>query len=345
MEAQDVFGLGLSPGFKFEPDDDELVEQYLLRRILGQQLPLEGVILKADPLSAPPWKLLKEHNREDDAFFFSDVQTKHSKGTRQKRTCVDKGGCWEGQKAPMDGERLRVGTDEITWKKYMLNFHEHGVKGSTGWVMHEYSITAPDHLASSSLRLYRIRLSGHGKNSKRERGDDGGAQERADEPDHVSAANYVFPAVEVVDLLDDEDDGSARPAAMSCSDQDYLQYQRDDCTQQDYFQDLGDYAGPGAANLGTHGGTQTSDQGAPCVMNEYDGAAPAAGMLTFGQGSFSGDEPFMGFEMLDQDINLDEFMDFELPDQLDFNIEDPYALEAPLHDNYSNAAMQTQPWM
>jgi hypothetical protein len=336
-EAQHVLGaLGLSPGFKFEPDDDELVEQYLLRRILSQQLPLEGVILKADPLSAPPWKLLKEHNREDDAFFFSDVQTKHAKGNRQKRTCVDKGGCWEGQKAPMDGERLRVGTDEITWKKYMLNFHEHGVKGSTGWVMHEYSITAPDHLASSSLRLYRIRLSGHGKNSKKERGDDGGAQERADEPDHISAANYVLPAVEVVDLLEHEDDDSARPAATSCSDQYYLQYQRDDLTQLDYFQDLGYYAGPGAANLGTHGGTQTSDQGAPGVMNEYDdGAAPAAAMVPFGQGSFSSDVPFMDFEMLDQDINLDEFMDFELPDQLDFNIEDPYALEAPLHDNYS----------
>jgi hypothetical protein len=127
------------------------------------------------------------------------------------------------------------------------------------------------------------------------------------------------------------------PAAQErADDQDYLQYQRDDWAQLDYFQDLGDYAGPGAANLGTHGGTQTSDQGAPGVMNEYDdGAAPAAAMVPFGQGSFSSDVPFMDFEMLDQDINLDEFMDFELPDQLDFNIKDPYALEAPVHDNYS----------
>ncbi|KAM0881834.1 hypothetical protein ACQ4PT_032693 [Festuca glaucescens] len=147
-EARDVLGLGLLSGFKFDPDDDELVEQYLLRRILGQQLPLEGVICEDDPLSATPWELLKKHKREDDAFFFADVQTKHDKGSRQKRTCVDEGGCWEGQKAPVDGERLRVagsGTDEITWKKYMLNFHHHG-----GWVMHEYSITSPKDLASSS---------------------------------------------------------------------------------------------------------------------------------------------------------------------------------------------------
>ncbi|KAM0873408.1 hypothetical protein ACQ4PT_038090 [Festuca glaucescens] len=208
-ETQDVLGLGLSPGFKFDPDDDELVEQYLLRRILCQQLPLEGVICEDDPLSATPWELLKKHKREDDAFFFANGQTKHGKGNRLKRTCV--GGCWEGQKPLVDGDRLRVpdiGT-EITWKKYMLNFHSNGEKGSTGWVMHEYSITAPDDLASSSLRLYRIRLNGHGKNSKRERGDDGGAQERADEPDileeHISAANSVFPAVEVVDIVDDED--------------------------------------------------------------------------------------------------------------------------------------------
>ncbi|KAK1663086.1 hypothetical protein QYE76_051245 [Lolium multiflorum] len=348
-ETQDVFGLGLSPGFKFDPDDDELVEQYLLRRILRQPLPLERVICEEDDLlSAAPWDLLKKHKREGDTFFFANGHTKHDKGNRQKRTCV--GGCWEGQKPLVDGERLRVpgigGTDEITWRKYMLNFHREGEKGSTGWVMHEYSITGPDHLASSSQRLYRIRLSGHGKNSRRERGEDGGALVRIDGA--ISAANSVFPAAEVVDdedggsawppttsysdqvyqyeygwsfpggeqeRVDDEDDGSARSAATSYSDQVY-----------DYGWsfpgvDAGGYGGPGA----------TPDQGAPGVMNEYGGAAPAVEMLPFNQGSFSGDESVMDFELPDQqDFNIDdEFTDFELPDQLNFSIDELLGFQAP----------------
>jgi hypothetical protein len=338
---EDVLGLGLSPGFKFDPDDDELVELYLLRRILSQPLPLERVICEDDPLSAAPSELLKKHNRKDDAFFFANGQTKHDKGNRQKRTCVG-GGTWEGQKPIVDGERLRVpgigGTDEITWRKYMLNFHRKGEKGSTGWVMHEYSITAPDHLASSSQRLYRIRLSGHGRNSRRERGDDGGAQERADdEPDLISAANCVFPAAEVVD---DEDGGSAWPAAASYSDQVY---------EYEYGwsfpgADGGGYTGPNA--------TPSPDQGAPSMMNEYGGgAAPAVESLPpFGQGSFSGDELVMDFELPgQQDLNIDEFMDFELPNQLNFSIDElldflaPSASsEAPLLDQYSSAGVQTQ---
>jgi hypothetical protein len=296
----------------------------------------------------------------------------------------------------VDGERLRVpgigGTDDITWRKYMLNFHHNGEKGSTGWVMHEYSITAPDHLASSSQRLYRIRLSGHGKNSRRERGDDGSAHETA-EPDLISAANPVFPAAEVVDdedggsawpattaysdqvyeyqygwsfpgadvggyawpgapgvmneydgaaaqvvdLVDDEDDGSERTAATSCSNQVY-----------DYGwsfpdADAGGYAGPGA--------TASPDQGPPSMMNEYGGAMPAVEMVPFGQGSFSGDESVMDFELPDQqDFNIDdEFTDFELPDQLNFSIDEllgflapPAGSEALILDQYSSAGVQTQ---
>jgi hypothetical protein len=297
-------GLGFSAGFKFDPDDDELVEYYLLPKILRQQLPLDGVIIDDDPLKTPPWKLLPKHKRKDEAFFFANGEKKHDNGSRQNRTLVD-GGCWKGQKFVVDGNKLPVpGGTEITWRKYLLNFHLHGKEGSTGWVMHEYSISAPDELASSSQRLYRIRFSGHGQGAKRVPDDydggDGGAQAIA-EPDHlqqnISAANSVFPAVAEVDVVADED---PRPAATSYSDQDY-QYQWTNSTyQMDSFQDfaapdsmffagadVGDYAGP---DLGTHGAAPSSDQGAPCVMNQYDCAAPGAGMLPF---SGRVDESFM----------------------------------------------------
>ncbi|KAL5198629.1 hypothetical protein ABZP36_002141 [Zizania latifolia] len=161
---------GLPPCMKFDPADDELIARFLLPRIQGKKLSFDGVILEADPLSAPPWDLLKDHGRKgDEAFFFAAVQAKSGKGSRQKRTVVG-GGCWQGQRVCVDGERLRVPDDglEIGWRKYLLNFRADGERGSTGWVMHEYSITAPADLAASPTRLYRIRFSGYGKKRKRE---------------------------------------------------------------------------------------------------------------------------------------------------------------------------------
>ncbi|OEL26734.1 hypothetical protein BAE44_0012243 [Dichanthelium oligosanthes] len=164
--------LGLPAGFIFAPEDGDVVAHYLLPRILGQPLPLDGLILDDDPLSARPWELLQRNGCKDDAFFFALGQAKSSKGSRQKRTCAG-GGFWNGERKCADGEKLRVpgpGGAEVAWRKKSLSFQEGGEKGSTGWVMHEYAITAPDHLADSQLRLYRIRFSGHGK--KRKRGDE-----------------------------------------------------------------------------------------------------------------------------------------------------------------------------
>uniref|UniRef100_A0A0E0L0R0 NAC domain-containing protein n=1 Tax=Oryza punctata TaxID=4537 RepID=A0A0E0L0R0_ORYPU len=169
MAAAD--GDGLPPGLKFDPKDDELVARFLLARVQGKPLPLDGVILQADPLSAPPWRLLADHARGDDAFFFADARAKNGKGSRQKRT-VEGGGYWQGQRMCVDGEKLVVPHDgggmEIAWRKYVLSYFADGEKGSSGWVMHEYAITAPSELASSPMRLYRIRFSGHGKKRKRE---------------------------------------------------------------------------------------------------------------------------------------------------------------------------------
>ncbi|CAM0910046.1 unnamed protein product [Alopecurus aequalis] len=337
-EAEDVLGLGLSPSFRFEPVDQELVEYYLLRRILGQQLPLEGMIFEDDPLSAPPWKLLDKHKRKGVgvAFFFANGQPIHGEGRRQNRSCVG-GGTWQGQKPLVDGDRLTVDSSmEITWKKYMLNFHLDGNKGSTGWVMHEYSITAgPMDLASSSLRLYCIRFSGYGTNRKRE--PDDYAQARTE---HSSAAKsdqdyhqYQYnggSAMPAAPSYSDQDyhqyqyqynGGSAMPAAPSYSDQDY-QYQNQYQYQDQYVADYGgsshqDLVDGSTMNLGAHSATPSSDQGAPGVMNA---AAPAG---TFGQESFSGvfDESFMDYELLG-DFNVDELLDFS----------NPCVSEAPLHD-------------
>ncbi|CAN6231942.1 unnamed protein product [Urochloa humidicola] len=166
--------LGLPPGFLFAPDDADAVAHYLLPRLLGRPLPLDGLIVDDDPLSAPPRELLERNGRGGDAFFFALGQAKGGKGARQRRTCAG-GGFWNGERTCVDGEELRVpGGEVIAWRKKALSFQDGGgEKGSSGWVMHEYAITAPDHLAASQLMLYRIRFSGHGKKRKREEADPG----------------------------------------------------------------------------------------------------------------------------------------------------------------------------
>ncbi|KAG0539572.1 hypothetical protein BDA96_03G334400 [Sorghum bicolor] len=184
---------GFPPGYRFVPTDEEVVEFCLLPRIQDQPL-LPNDIIEDDPLSAPPWALLEKHGRRHQAFFFAACQAMNAKGNRQKRTCTGQG-TWQGQgkgkrkRQQEEGEeevkkKLRVPvrgsaeTMEIEWDKYALNFHEHGVKGSTGWVMHEYSITAPPELARSPVRVYCIRFSGHGRNAKKNSRD---AQHRGDD--------------------------------------------------------------------------------------------------------------------------------------------------------------------
>jgi hypothetical protein len=131
--------LGLPPGYRFVPTDEELVRLHLLPCILDQPQPRNDIIVD-DPLSAPPWALLEKHGRKQEAFFFAVGQAMNAKGNRQKRTCEGHG-TWQGQgkrKREEEGKeskkRMRVSvcgsTKEIEWEKYGLNFQERGVKGS-----------------------------------------------------------------------------------------------------------------------------------------------------------------------------------------------------------------------
>ncbi|KAL6646835.1 hypothetical protein ACP70R_015529 [Stipagrostis hirtigluma subsp. patula] len=93
--------LGLPPGFRFRPSDEELVELFLLPRARGHPALYPGVVIDDDTAaSARPWELLERHGRADGegGYFFVRSRSSDAKaGARQDRHC-DGGGTWRGQK-------------------------------------------------------------------------------------------------------------------------------------------------------------------------------------------------------------------------------------------------------
>ncbi|KAL6640161.1 hypothetical protein ACP70R_022010 [Stipagrostis hirtigluma subsp. patula] len=164
--------LGLPPGFRFRPTDEELVELYLLPRARGHPALFPGVVIDDDTAaSARPWELLERHGRTDGEggyFFVRSRSSDAQAGARQDRHC-DGGGTWRGQKRVYCD--LRVDGEKIEWSKNNLSLQlGQGKKsGSSGWVMHEYTITSPP---CPSLKICHVAFTGHGQKRKRVPEDD-----------------------------------------------------------------------------------------------------------------------------------------------------------------------------
>jgi len=143
--------LGLPPGVHFRPDDDELVEFYLLPHARGEPAPFPaGVVVVDDDAagSTLPWELLDRHGRgaDDEAYFLvrssGDGDRQQEKpGARQERGCGG-GGTWKSQKRLAHGGSRVDDAGEVCWSRHNLNLHmgrgESG--GSVGWVtmLHGY---------------------------------------------------------------------------------------------------------------------------------------------------------------------------------------------------------------
>ncbi|KAL6646836.1 hypothetical protein ACP70R_015530 [Stipagrostis hirtigluma subsp. patula] len=164
--------LGLPPGFRFRPSDEELVELFLLPRARGHPALYLGVVIDDDTAaSARPWELLERHGQADGegGFFFVRSRNSDAKaGARQDRHC-DGGGTWRGQKRVYHD--LLVDGEKIEWSKNNLSLQlGQGKKsGSSGWVMHEYTITSPP---CPSLKVCHVAFTGHGQKRKRVPEDD-----------------------------------------------------------------------------------------------------------------------------------------------------------------------------
>ncbi|KAL6646838.1 hypothetical protein ACP70R_015532 [Stipagrostis hirtigluma subsp. patula] len=158
--------LGLPPSFHFRPDDDELVELYLLPRVRGEPDPFPGVVVVEDDTacSTLPWKLLKRHGLGDDEDAYFCVRTTDAReSARPDRRCDGGSGTWTSQRRIH--KEMLVGGEKIKWSRNNLNLHMGGAKsGSTGWVMHEYTLTSPP---CPFIKICHVAFTGHGQKRQR----------------------------------------------------------------------------------------------------------------------------------------------------------------------------------
>ncbi|XP_021894680.1 NAC domain-containing protein 72-like [Carica papaya] len=128
--------LSLPPGFRFYPTDEELLVQYLCRKVAGQQFSLQ-IIAEIDLYKFDPWVLpSKAIFGEKEWYFFSPRDRKYPNGSRPNR--VAGSGYWKatGTDKIITTEGRRVGI-----KKALVFYVGKAPKGTkTNWIMHEYRL-------------------------------------------------------------------------------------------------------------------------------------------------------------------------------------------------------------
>ncbi|KAJ4726119.1 NAC domain-containing protein [Melia azedarach] len=131
----------LPPGCKiiFDPTDQQIILDYLLKKVLHNPLPSDWVIECDIYSDSKIWKKLFQDRRENTLYFLTKLKKKSEKGSRFDR--VTECGTWRSQKDTkiycLGRERKHIGSRRnftFVWKK--------GVDKDKGvqWIMHEFRL-------------------------------------------------------------------------------------------------------------------------------------------------------------------------------------------------------------
>ncbi|KGN46428.1 NAC domain-containing protein 83 [Cucumis sativus] len=130
--------LRLPPGFRFHPTDEELVVQYLKRKVFSCPLPA-SIIPEVEVCKADPWDL--PGNMEQERYFFSTREAKYPNGNRSNRATTS--GYWKA--TGIDKQIVTSKGNQVVGLKKTLVFYRgkppHGSR--TDWIMHEYRLASP----------------------------------------------------------------------------------------------------------------------------------------------------------------------------------------------------------
>jgi hypothetical protein len=141
--------LSLPPGFRFFPTDEELLVQYLCRKVAGHHFSMQ-IIGEIDLYKFDPWVLPgKALFGEKEWYFFSPRDRKYPNGSRPNR--VAGSGYWKatGTDKMITKDGVKVGI-----KKALVFYIGKAPKGTkTNWIMHEYRLSEPQRNNHRSAKL------------------------------------------------------------------------------------------------------------------------------------------------------------------------------------------------
>lgn len=134
--------IGLPPGFRFHPTDEEIVTHYLTPKVVNRNF-TASAIGEVDLNKCEPWDLPKKAKMgEKEWFFFCQRDRKYPTGMRTNRATDS--GYWKA--TGKDKEILKKGKSVaggklVGMKKTLVFYKGRAPKGEkTNWVMHEFRL-------------------------------------------------------------------------------------------------------------------------------------------------------------------------------------------------------------
>ncbi|KAK9072682.1 hypothetical protein SSX86_009117 [Deinandra increscens subsp. villosa] len=134
--------IGLPPGFRFHPTDEEIVTHYLTPKVMNRNF-TASAIGEVDLNKCEPWDLHKKAKMgEKEWFFFCQRDRKYPTGMRTNRATDS--GYWKA--TGKDKEILKKGKSVaggklVGMKKTLVFYKGRAPKGEkTNWVMHEFRL-------------------------------------------------------------------------------------------------------------------------------------------------------------------------------------------------------------
>ncbi|CAI9113139.1 OLC1v1013685C1 [Oldenlandia corymbosa var. corymbosa] len=138
----------LPPGFRFQPTDEEIVFQYLLRKTFSCPLPA-SIIPELNISNHNPWDL--PGDQDQSRYFFYNKEAKYPAGNRINR--VTEAGYWKA--TSVEKQIVSSKRKPLVGLRKTLVFYvgkpQRGIK--TDWIMHEYRIILTGKAAASCSQL------------------------------------------------------------------------------------------------------------------------------------------------------------------------------------------------
>ncbi|CAL1379787.1 unnamed protein product [Linum trigynum] len=127
------------PGYRFCPQDEELILDYLKKKVLGEELPMNK-IMEVNLYRHDPNTLAATYSKcgEKDWYFFTPRDRKYPNGDRPNRAAGD--GYW---KATGADKRIMWEGEVIGLRKALVYYTGKPPKGvKTNWIMHEFKLVS-----------------------------------------------------------------------------------------------------------------------------------------------------------------------------------------------------------